>query len=263
MLEYCTLFDANYLAQGLALYESISKHHEDYRLHILTLCEKSFGVLKKLGLPNIILYLAADVETPELRSMRPRLSSSEYIWVFKPGFIMLTLLKTRHVAYVDADSYFFNTCDISSIGVDDKTPTAVTPHRFTPIHEHFAINGAFNAGFIFAARAGIPCLKDWNHRCIADRRGIITDQVHLNNWPEQWGAHIIRHKGINLAPWNQAGQYRYSVRKGQVYVDDDPLIWYHFHQGLKPSYNLAPFVRTYIYEPYREALGRAREIAHL
>ena len=29
MLEYCTLFDASYLTQGLALYESIDTHHRD------------------------------------------------------------------------------------------------------------------------------------------------------------------------------------------------------------------------------------------
>lgn len=260
MIEYCTLFDINYLVQGLTLYESMHRHHKNYRLHVLALCTEAFNVLKRLNLPNIVLYSAADVETPELRSMRPGLSDSEYIWIFKPDFIMLVLAEVECVIYLDADSYFFNTCDISSIGVDSMTVAAVTPHRFTPVHNCFAMNGVFNAGFIYAARAGIPCLGDWKHRCIVDRKGIITDQVHLNSWPGKWGAHIIKHKGINLAPWNQAGQYQYSIRENQIYVEDDPLVWYHFHQGLKPAYTLDKFVTHHIYTPYREALCRAKGI---
>ena len=88
MLEYCTLFDANYLTQGLALYESINHHHADYRLHILALCEKSFNTLERLSLPNTVLYSAAEVETLALHSLRSVLSNFEYACALKPGFML-------------------------------------------------------------------------------------------------------------------------------------------------------------------------------
>ena len=261
MLEYCTLFDANYLTQGLALYESIATHHTDYRLHVLAFCGKSSAVLKRLDLPNLILYSVAEVETPALRNMRKRLSNFEYACALKPSFILRTLHDTEYVVYVDADSYFFNTGwhVIGPIRADSSIPVAITPHRFAPANKRFIKNGIFNAGAIYAARTGIPCLENWNHRCITDRKGRMTDQRLLNDWPKQWGAHIIEHKGFNLAPWSQE-QYTYDVRRGVLYVDNQFLVLYHFHQGLKPAYGLAPFVKTYLYEPYRKALDKAKEI---
>lgn len=262
MLEYCTLFDANYLTQGLALYESIDTHHRDYRLHVLALCGKSSAVLKRLGLPNVTLYTVAEVETLALRNMRSRLSNFEYACALKPNFMLRALHDAEYVAYVDADSYFFNTGWLV-IGPlrDGSAPVAITPHRFAPAYEHFIKNGIFNAGLIYATRAGIPCLEDWNHRCITERKGLMTDQRLLNDWPKQWGAYIIEHKGFNLAPWNQI-QYTYDMRRGIPYVNSQPLVLYHFHQGLKPSYILAPFVRTYLYKPYQKALDRAWETAY-
>lgn len=264
MLEYCTLFDANYLTQGLALYESINHHHADYRLHVLAFCEKSFGVLRKLNLPNTVLYSVADVETPALRSLHPKLDKFEYACALKPGLMLRALRKAEYVVYVDADSYFFNT-GWHAIGTvkEGNAPLAVTPHRFSPAYKRYVVNGVFNAGLIYAARAGIPCLEDWNRRCIANRTGRMTDQRLLNDWPKQWGAHVINHKGFNLAPWNQE-QYTYDVRRGGVrFVDTQPVILYHFHQGLGTHYNLAPFVRDYLYKPYREALDRAGKITRL
>lgn len=262
MLEYCTLFDTNYLTQGLALYESIDTHHKNYRLHILAFCGKSFAVLKRLNLPNVVLYSVAEVETFALRSMRARLSNFEYACALKPNFMLRTLHDAEYVVYVDADSYFFNT-GWHVIGPlrDSNAPVAITPHRFAPANKRFIANGIFNAGAIYAARAGIPCLEDWDRRCVTDRKGRMTDQRLLNDWPKQWGAHIIEHEGFNLAPWSQE-QYTYDVRRGVLYVDNQFLILYHFHQGLKPAYGLTSFVKTYLYEPYREALDRAKETAY-
>ena len=263
MLEYCTLFDANYLTQGLALYESIDTHHRDYRLHVLAFCEKSLAVLKRLDLPNVTLYTVAEIETPALRSMRKRLSNFEYACALKPNFILHTLHDAEYVVYIDADSYFFNTGwhVIGPIRADSSIPVAITPHRFAPAHKRFAVNGIFNAGTIYAARTGIPCLENWNRRCVTERKGRMTDQRLLNDWPKQWGAHIIEHKGFNLAPWSLE-QYTYDVRRGVLYVDNQFLVLYHFHQGLKPAYGLTPFVKTYLYEPYRKALDKAKETAY-
>jgi len=262
MLEYCTLFDANYLVQGLALYESINHHHTDYRLHVLAFCKKSYATLKGLHLPNVVLYSATEIESQALSRIRPRLSNFEYACALKPGFILRILQDAEYIVYVDADSYFFNT-GWHAIGPvkESNAPLAVTPHRFSPAHKRYIVNGEFNAGLIYAARAGIPCLEDWNHHCTAHRTGRMTDQRLLNDWPKQWGAHVINHKGFNLAPWNQE-QYTYDVRRGGVrFVDTQPVLLYHFHQGLGTHYSLASFVRNYLYKPYQKALDRAAVVA--
>lgn len=259
-LEYCTLFDANYLAQGLALHESIDRHHRDYRLHILALCERSYTTLKGLSLPNIVLYSTANVRNP-VPHTRPKMDSLEHACTFKPGFMLCVLQEAEYIVYIDADSYFFNTGQhvIGPLRADRSIPVAITPHRFAPAHVRFAVNGNYNAGCIYADRTGIPCLKSWAHRCIAERKGRMTDQQLLNDWPKQWWAHVIEHKGFNLAPWNQE-QYTYDVRRGVLFVDTDPVICYHFHQGMEPAYGLIPFVRDYLYKPYQEALDRAKKV---
>lgn len=262
MLEYCTLFDVSYLTQGLALYESVNHHHADYRLHILALCKKSLSVLRRLNLSNTMLYSVADIETPALRGMRSILSNFEYACALKPSFMLRVLRETEYVVYVDADSYFFNT-GWHVIGPlrDSDAPVAITPHRFAPAHKRFIVNGVFNAGCIYATRSGVHCLENWERRCVIDRTGRMTDQRLLDEWPEKWGAHIITHKGFNLAPWNQI-QYTYDVRRGGVcFVDTQPVILYHFHQGLKTHYSLAPCVRSHLYKLYQEALSRAGGIA--
>ena len=50
---------------------------------------------------------------------------------------------------------------------------------------------------------------------------------------------ILQNKGANVAPWNLDN---YNIRhiKGKVYIDDSPLIFYHFHglQRLDTSFYL-------------------------
>jgi hypothetical protein len=42
---------------------------------------------------------------------------------------------------------------------------------------------------------------------------------------------VLQHKGANLVPWNVAN-YKIRKNKGYVWVDEKPLIFFHFH-GLK------------------------------
>ena len=49
-LFFCTLFDSNYLTRGLAMYESLAKHCDDFHLFIFSFDDKCLEVLKKLKL---------------------------------------------------------------------------------------------------------------------------------------------------------------------------------------------------------------------
>jgi hypothetical protein len=58
---------------------------------------------------------------------------------------------------------------------------------------------------------------------------------------------VAQHKGIGLAPWNLAS-YRYSYDNDRIYVDSDPLVFYHF-QGLRA-------VTRWLYDPAWRRYGR-------
>ena len=51
---YCTYFDHNYLARGLALYHSLQRHAPGARLWVLCLSEACYRTLTTLNLPALM-----------------------------------------------------------------------------------------------------------------------------------------------------------------------------------------------------------------
>jgi hypothetical protein len=127
----------------------------------------------------------------------------------------------------------------------------------------------------------LACLGWWRERCLEwcyDRveQGRFADQKYLDDWPRRFqGTVVLGHKGANVAPWNLA---TYAIRgSGQgIWVDEDPLIFFHFH-GVKQisrwlydlrltRYNVKPskVVLGSIYAPYLRALRETvREVSPL
>jgi hypothetical protein len=259
MRHYCTSTDHGYLRRTLALHGSLEAHCQPYHLWVLALED---GVDLRIGMreePNLTVVPLAEVETAVLRAARPSREWREYVWTLKAEWIMSILQRgVGAVTYIDGDGFFFADPEPLYAEIGDA-PLAVTPHRFSPGLEAYRKNGRFNGGFIYASLAGLDCLQEWAAQCLdwchlAYDGGRFVDQGYLDAWPEKWGAHAVQQKGVNLAPWNHA-QYGYELRGGRVWVDGDPLIWFHFHQGVKPAYNLLPFVAEHIYAPYAAALG--------
>ena len=265
MRHYCTYFDINYLAKGLALIESMQTYCQPYHLWVLALCDETETTLNLLGLPNVSIVSMSDFETPELLAIKENRSPIEYIWTCTGKWILHMLdaaPEINHLNYIDADLLFFSDPEPIFEEIGDA-PIGITPHRFSPRMRAWLKIGEFNVGLIYVKRclSGLSCIQEWAGKCIEwcywrHENDQYCDQKYLNEWPMHWGAHSIQHKGANLAPWNQE-QYGYSLRGGRIFVDDDPLLWYHFHKGLKPGYVIEPFVQTHIYEMYRQALERA------
>jgi len=123
---------------------------------------------------------------------------------------------------------------------------------------------------------GLECLHWWRSRCLEwcyDRAedGRFADQKYLDDWPTRFpGVVVLQHKGAGLAPWNVAN-YCLRLDKGQVMVDSQHLVFFHF-QGLKQigrwlyDPNLTGYganadflLKRYIYGPYIREL---QEPAH-
>ena len=62
---YCTYFDHNYLARGLALYHSLQRHAPGSRLWVLCLSEACYTALIALDLPNLVARRLADFEAAD------------------------------------------------------------------------------------------------------------------------------------------------------------------------------------------------------
>lgn len=254
-MKYCMYLDGKpqYIEAYKALRLSLETFVDDGDIFTLAIDQRAAREL-----PNVSnLILADDVVTKELLATKSSRSDKEYIWTMKASWILWVLENcgVQEITYLDVDTYFFSDPDPVNQEVQ-KHSVAITPHRFAPKHEHFVRNGIFNIGYVYFKNdeTGRAACGRWSQRCIEwcyhrHEGNRFTEQRYLDAWPEDWNAYIIKHKGFNLAPWNQI-QYEYEIRDNQIYVGGDPLIFYHFHGGIDTGYQLHPFVKEHIYAHY-------------
>jgi hypothetical protein len=175
------------------------------------------------------------------------------------------------VTYLDADLFFFSSPEHLFRELGDRS-VGIIGHRFPPHLEDRIQYGIYNVGWLSFRRDtdGIECLSWWRERCIEwcydrveDNR--FADQKYLDDWPTRFhGVAVLSHPGGNLAPWNLSN-HSLSLSGGEVKVDGQPLVFFHFH-GLKQlsrwtydpgwkEFDIPPSpVLTMIYRPYIRAL---------
>ena len=68
MINYCTLFNCNYLTRGLAMYESLKEHSKDFHLFIFAFDDRSYELLNKLNLEFVTVISLLEFEDEELLS---------------------------------------------------------------------------------------------------------------------------------------------------------------------------------------------------
>jgi hypothetical protein len=285
MRHYCTYFDSNYLLQGLALYHSLDQHiHDPFTLWVLCLDEPGYQILQKMSLPKIRLIALDQFEGGDTALLKAKQNRSrvEYYWTCTPS---LPLYVFEHnpqidlIIYLDADLYFFS--DPAPIFEElGKGSILIVKHRFPPgllDKERF---GIYNVGLVGFRRDqnGLACLTWWRDRCnewcyqrLEDGR--YGDQKYLDDWPTRFkDVVVLKHKGAGLAPWNLAA-YTTSFRSDQVFVDEDLLIFYHFHRFKMVTnrifvHGMEPYSRSlgenilnyqhvrYLYSPYAKTMRR-------
>jgi hypothetical protein len=274
--HYCTLFDVNYLLKGLALYRSLMAHETEFQLHVLCMDEATHDYLNGMALPNVLLIRRVDFEGPELLAVKPGRSTAEYCWTCTAS-LMSYVLRTRPeidlITYLDSDMYFFASPDpvFDELG---QASTLLIEHRFSPALQHLVENGRFNVGWMTFRRDsdGLAALEWWRDSCIEwcfarVEDGRMGDQKYLDSFEAKFGGvHVLEHKGANVAPWNFAG-YRIAERGGQIMIEEDPLIFYHFHSfKARVDGSFDPIGQAYlteapmpklIYLPYQAAIHAA------
>jgi hypothetical protein len=282
MREFCTLFDGNYLFKAVAMARSLERVAPDHRLTCFCFDDDAKRIIDALDLPRVTTVGLAELEAHDAALLGTKTDRTpvEYCWTATPAlprYLFETRPELDEVTYLDADLLFF--ADPEPLFAEmGGASTLITPHRFAPEYATHVISGIYNVQFVTFRRdePGLEALHWWHDRCIEWcyyrlEDGKLGDQKYLDDWPERFaGVHVLDHKGGGLAPWNIT-QYAMRRRDGRVFVDDDELIFFHYHRVTlveggehrwqPPGYFISEENHALVYAPYERALDDAvREV---
>lgn len=274
MLNFCTLFDSNYLTRGLALHASLAQVCKSFHLYVIAFNDDCYNYLKNANLPNLTPVSLKQFEDPELLKVKPTRSAAEYCWTCTPS-IILYCLKTFQLpscTYLDADMFFYDDPKILLDEMGEKS-ILISEHRYTKDYDVSSTHGIYCVQFMCFKndQSGTEALHWWRQRCLEWcysylEDGKFGDQKYLDDWLTRFkGVHVLQHPGGGIAPWN-VQQYHFKKLENQVIIIDkktgkeNRLTFFHFH-GLKfhsdgivsysgALYDMRQDVKTLVYKPY-------------
>lgn len=277
-VAFCTYFDKNYLPKGLAMLSSFVKYNPKAVIYVLCFDNLTFKFIKGLKVNSIQAISLSEFEDKQLLEVKQSRSIVEYYWTCTPS-LPLYVLKTysfyKAVCYLDGDLFFYNSIDpvLKELGVNS---IYTVEHRYPVGQEgREKTSGRFNVAFqIFRKdREGLKCLSRWRNQCLKwcfwkEEKGKMGDQMYLNEWPKLYKKLVIsKHLGVDTAPWN-VSQYKIWEKQGKVFVNEFPLICYHFHQlqikskssfEYASGYSFSKKIKDLIYKPYVKVLSKKIE----
>ena len=233
---YCTVFDRNYLYQGVALYKSLSRFSAGFKLYCLTLDDESSAALRTLKLPGLFVVALGDLDSGAVNEIRPKVNYSQFCWSMQPLVCEYVLnLGEPSVTYLEADSWFYS--DPQPIFDQLKQASAsLAPHFFSPQFSSASKgSGRYCTHFNYFKNSedGRACLSFWREKNFEYRKEMPTSypgQSGLDEMAVRFGGVVeIANRGAGVAPWN-VQQYRVIRDEDLVLIDDIPVIFYHYHQ---------------------------------
>lgn len=277
-LNFCTLFDSNYLSRGYIMAESLLDSDPNFFLYVIAFDDLCESVLRDWGHPRLKVIRLRDFEDERLLSIKFSRTAAEYCWTCTPFSIEYCLREygLDHCTYLDADLFFFSSPRplIEEMG---ERSVLITEHRYTPDYDQSELSGVYCVQFITfkADQFGLHVLTWWRDACLEwcyarPEEGRFGDQKYLDDWPVRFeGVHVLQHLGGGVAPWN-VQQYEVEHSEGNLLLRSgselSPLIFYHFHHitFLKSGrlhyghYRLNDGHKKMIYQPYCDNLMSKR-----
>jgi len=265
MLNFCTLFDSNYLTRGLALHRSLQANCSSFRLYVYCFDETVREILAELALPNLVTVSLAEFENQELLSVKQDRTRGEYCWTCTAHTIRdaLSRFNLPEITYLDADLFFF--ADPGLLMEEFRQSGGsilITEHRYTPRYDQSAASGKYCVQFMtfVADQRGMKALDWWCDRTLEwcynrQEDGKFGDQQYLDDWTDRFeGVHVLQHLGGGTAPWNIQ---QYKVGTGPS-VNAIPIVFYHFHNlswcednsFMLDRYRLSTATLDIVYRPY-------------
>lgn len=253
---------------------SLKKYCQGAVVFVLCLDELASDVLNSLQIDGCICVPISLVESDVVLAAKANRNIAEYCWTLSSYFtawLMENHSEVDLITYLDADLMFFSSPEALFDEMKDAS-IGIMEHRFIPRLKQLESKGRFCVEWVSFRRdaQGLACLYRWRDQCLEwcyDRLedGRMGDQKYLDAWPQDFSrTHILMHLGAGVAPWNYSNYTYRQNSKGQIRVDDVPLIFFHFHQfqliddgsfyRISPYYAVEASVPEVIYGPYESAM---------
>ena len=267
MINYCTLFDKNYLIFGLALKNSLDKFMPGkYKLFILAMDEMTYEILNQLNLSNVtVIKLEKVLFGYEI--IKTKMNFGQICWTCQPLLCryILDTHSVESITYLEADSYFFNSPEQIYNEIGDRSVSLV-PHNYSIGYDQTKTSGKYCVQYnLFRNNAvGKLFLGKWLESCLLYNKldpTYLPGQICLDEWPNQsMEVAVVGHLGAGVAPWN-INSYKLSSGDSGLMVNGHELIFFHYHQlsfikngFFLSSYNISNKVKMLIYKPYLDEL---------
>lgn len=250
MLNFCTLFDSNYLDKGIALANSLNRYAKDFCLYIYAFDQKAYDILSLMRIENVKLILFEDIISDELMQIRKQRTRAEFCWTCTPYIVEYTFERynVNICTYIDADLYFYDNPEILIKEMyESHCSVQIVEHRFPATEEYKRdeeLSGRYCVEFntFLNDNKGRMVLKWWREQCFACctsdwSKGSFGDQKYLDEWQDRFGGiDVLRNHGGGMAPWN-IGRYKSMKCEDNSRVkfaeretgEQYQLVFYHFH----------------------------------
>jgi len=280
-INFCTLFDSNYLHFGLALHSSLVKNCQDFHLYIFAFDKKSEDFLKKASLKNVTIISLKEFEDERLLAIKSSRSKGEYCWTSTASTVLYVLnnFSVASCTYIDSDIFFFSDPKVLLDEMGDKSVLIIS-HRYPKDRDQSAISGKYCVQFMCFKNnaAGLEVLNWWRDRCIEwcynrFEDGKFGDQKYLDDWMTRFDCvHELENIGGGVAPWN-VSQYKFYNKNNKIFGVEKTnnkefvLVFYHFHgfkllnkssvQLAPKDYKICNDLSCNVYDPYLQNIESA------
>ncbi|MCY7674821.1 putative nucleotide-diphospho-sugar transferase [Bacillus safensis] len=237
--HFTTIVSNTHVFKLLALIHSLEQNAHSFKLSVLCADPLAYKVLKEFPHPHVQYEQLEDIEDDTLRKAKEDRTFHEYCWTLKPAYLLNILESSDadYLAHLDTDLYFYH--DPEAIFAENPSAHLfLTDHMNSKrFYRYYELSGRFNTGFVGCRNTDVAkqAVTQWKENCVAHctvemdtEKKTYGDQRYVERWVDDFeGVHIVASKGANAAIWN-IENYKLSVVKGDMYLDECPLLFYHF-----------------------------------
>ena len=269
MMNFCTLFDSNYISKGIALFLSIEKYTKDFTFYVMAMDRKCQELLNTIGFEGLIVDCIEDINDLELMRAKGNRSRVEFCWTcgsYTTDYFMHKY-DLLDITYLDSDLMFFCSPRVVFDELERKNASVGLAPHFTnnPLFGRYCVQYVYFKN----DEDGRDCLRWWKDNCLKwcyakAEDGKFGDQKYLDYFSEKFN-HVcdIENRGVGIAYWNM-NHNRYVEGKVIYKNEEWPQVFFHY-SGFNVSVNngemvfkhtmyLTPSVFKTFVAPYMELM---------